>query len=177
MDATRKARIISLVFLLVTMVGCDQASKQYATRHWNGAPPQTYLGDMFEIRYAENEGAFLSLFANMPRNLRFWLLTVMNGLVLGGVATFLVTRRNLDAWSFWALALLLAGGIGNLIDRMFLDGIVIDFMVINLTEKSGVSWMKTGVFNIADVAITTGFLMLLPLLFHKESHASEGAAT
>lgn len=168
--ASRKARMITLAVLLVTLVGCDQASKQYATAHLQHTElnPLTYLGGTFEIRYARNDGAFLSLFASLPPPVKFWLLTVMNAVILSGVALFLVSRRQLDRLSFVALALLLAGGIGNLIDRVSLRGIVIDFMVIDLSDHTGIPWLKTGIFNVADMAITAGFLLLLPQLFRKE---------
>ncbi len=168
--ASRKARMITLAVLLVSLVGCDQASKQYATTHLQHTElnPLTYLGSTFEIRYARNDGAFLSLFSSLPEGIRFWLLTVMNAVILTGVALFLVSRRQLDRLSFIALALLLAGGIGNLIDRIWLDGVVIDFMVVDLADHTGIPWLRTGIFNVADMAITAGFLLLLPQLFRKE---------
>jgi len=166
---SRRARFAILAGLLVSLVGCDQASKHYATRnlqHTMGQPI-TYCGDVFQIHYARNEGAFLSLFANLPAPVRFWLLTVMNGLILGGLGVFLIVRRDLDRLTFWALALVLAGGIGNLIDRAFLGGVVIDFMVVDFSW-TGIHWLRTGVFNVADMGITAGFLMLLPQLFRSE---------
>jgi signal peptidase II len=170
---SRKSRLVTLVILLLTLVGCDQASKQYATAHLRhtAVNPIIMFGETFEIRYAENPGAFLSLFANLPQHVRFWLLTVMNGTILSGVAVFLLRRHAIDRWSFVALALLLAGGIGNLIDRVSLGGFVIDFMVIDLAAETGIPWLKTGVFNVADMAITAGFILLLPQLFRKEPKA------
>jgi signal peptidase II len=168
---SRKARLIALAALLVTLVGCDQATKQYATQHLQHtrANPLQFCGDTFEIRYAENEGAFLSLFANFPPRVRFWLLTVMNAVILAGVAWLLVSHHSLDRRSFTALSLLLAGGIGNLIDRIWLGGIVIDFMVVDLGDLTGVGWLKTGIFNVADMAITAGFLLLVPTLFRRDA--------
>ena len=177
---SRKARLVTLAILLLTLVGCDQASKQYAVTHLRHTElnPISLLGDTFEIRYAENRGAFLSLFANLPEPVRFALLTLMNAGILTAVAVFLLWRKAIDRWSFFALALLLAGGVGNLIDRATLGGIVIDFMVIDLAAETGLAWFKTGVFNVADMAITAGFLMLVPQLFRKEPEqpAPAGAA-
>lgn len=174
---SRRVRMSIIAALLVSLVGCDQASKFYATRHLQhtGDRPLTYCGDVFQIHYAQNRGAFLSLFANLPEPVRFLLLTVMNGLILGGLGVFLIVRRDLDRWTFWALALVLAGGIGNLIDRAFLGGIVIDFMVVDFTW-TGINWLRTGVFNVADMAITAGFLMLLTQIFRPESKADRVAA-
>jgi len=152
-------RFVILALLLVSLVGCDQASKHYAVTHWKNQPPQSYLGDVFRIHYAENPGAFLSLAAGLPRAARFWLLTVMNAAVLAGVGWFLLFRRDVDRMTFAALGLILAGGIGNLIDRVRLDGIVIDFLNV------GIGGVRTGIFNVADIAITAGFLMLVPIMF------------
>lgn len=174
---SRKARLIALAVLLATLVGCDQATKQYATQHLQHTrlDPLQFCGETFEIRYAENEGAFLSLFANLPRNVRFWLLTVMNSVILAGVAWLLVSHHGLDRRSFVALSLLLAGGIGNLIDRIWLGGIVIDFMVVDLGDLTGLAWLKTGIFNVADMAITAGFLLLVPTLFRRDVSAAPPA--
>lgn len=168
---TPRTRCLILALMLILLVGCDQASKQYAVENWKHTAdaPMTFLGDTFAIRYAENPGAFLSLFANLPREVRTLLLTGMNGVILTGVAFVLLFRSGWDKWSFTALALLLAGGVGNLIDRVWLGGIVVDFMVVDLGGLTGIGWLRTGVFNVADMAITAGFLMLLPFLFRKEA--------
>jgi signal peptidase II len=63
--------------------------------------------------------------------------------------------RAARATFIFALALVLAGGSSNLIDRFANDGYVVDF--INL----GVGPIRTGIFNVADVAITAGILLLL----------------
>jgi signal peptidase II len=166
-----RTRCLVLASLLILLVGCDQASKKYATTHLQHTAqnPIELLGDTFKITYAENPGAFLSLFANLSKPVRTVLLTVMNGIILSGFALVLLIRSGWDRVSFFALALLVAGGVGNLIDRIWQGGVVIDFMVIDLGELTGVGWLRTGVFNVADIAITAGFLLLLPQLLRKES--------
>ncbi|MFO1096332.1 MAG: signal peptidase II [Planctomycetaceae bacterium] len=164
-----RMRCLIVGVTLVLLVGCDQASKGYATDHWQHTErnPMLVVGQSFFIQYAVNRGAFLSLFANLPEQVRLLLLVVMNGIVLSGVAFVLLFRSGWNKWTFVALALLLAGGVGNLIDRLSLGG-VIDFMVIDFSALTGIGWLRTGVFNVADVAITTGFLMLLPQLMRKD---------
>lgn len=156
-------RAAFLAVVLIACVGCDQATKQYAVENLKGTPPQSYLGDTFRIQYAENPGAFLSLGTNLPDHARFWLLTVVNGVVLSFVAAVLVFRKEIDRLTLVALTLILAGGIGNLIDRVTTqEGVVIDFL--NL----GIGGLRTGVFNVADMAITGGFFLLLPHVFRKD---------
>jgi signal peptidase II len=59
-----------------------------------------------------------------------------------------------------SLSLVLGGGIGNLIDRIFNEGRVIDFMNI------GIGSLRTGVFNVADIAISCGVVWLLVISFN-----------
>ena len=63
-----EARLVTLAILLLTLVGCDQASKQYATTHLRHTELESHLAVRQHVRdrYAENRGAFLSLFANLP---------------------------------------------------------------------------------------------------------------
>ena len=70
------------------------------------------------------------------------------------VAGVLLRRRDLRRTTFLALTLVLAGGLGNLFDRLK-AGFVVDFLVIDLGP------VQTGVFNVADVAITGGVALLL----------------
>ncbi|MEZ6056594.1 MAG: signal peptidase II [Planctomycetaceae bacterium] len=151
------------------IVGGDQSTKQYALNNLKGTAdaPLVYMGGTLVIQYAENPGAFLSLLAKGQDALRFWVLTVANGIVLGGLSLFLIGTRQTNRWVWTALVLILMGGIGNLIDRIRLDGIVVDF--INL----GIGSLRTGIFNVADIAITAGFIMLLPTVFFGETPADD----
>lgn len=152
---TRKSRLTWLTVVTLVVVGIDQWSKVHAVAQWKGQPSQHFFGDVFRIEYAENDGAFLSLLANQPPQVRFWVLTVFNGLLLGGVTLFLLKSPEMRRWTFFALALVVAGGVGNLIDRVRF-GYVIDYF--NL----GLGGLRTGIFNVADMAISAGFIMLLP---------------
>lgn len=159
-------KLCRLLGLLIVVAGIDQWSKVYAVEHWKDQPRQSYLNDLFRIEYAQNEGAFLSLFAGLPEAARFWILTVCNGLLLLGVAVYLLRSRQLDRWTFWALGLVVAGGVGNLIDRARF-GYVIDYF--NLGIALGDREIRTGIFNVADMAITAGFIMMVPMLFRGEA--------
>jgi signal peptidase II len=166
----RRTRWGLLLVITAVTVLLDQLSKIYAVQYWKGQPPQVFLGDLFRIQYAENDGAFLSLLANMPETVRFWILTVINGLVLAGMAVYLLTGRCMNFKTFLPLALIVAGGMGNLIDRIRFN-FVIDFF--NL----GIGNLRTGIFNVADMAITAGFILILPLVFGSQSEESSSGAT
>ena len=156
---SRTSRFRWLLVLLVTLVGCDQASKQYAVTHWKGQPPQSYMNDMFRIEYAENAGAFLSMFGNLSPAMRYAILVIGNGIGMAVLVVLLLGVSQIDRWSYVAWALVFVGGIGNLIDRIRIQA-VIDFLNLGLSPG-----LRTGIFNVADIAISAGFLMLVPQIF------------
>jgi signal peptidase II len=154
-EARLGVRWLALLAILATCVGCDQLTKQIAKRRLDGAPARSYWADTVRLVYAENPGAFLGLGGGLPPRARWVLLVAVNALVALALAVILAWHTNMAALRAAACALLLAGAIGNLIDRLRFDGLVIDFMNV------GVGPLRTGIFNVADVAITCGALLLV----------------
>jgi signal peptidase II len=149
-------RILILLVVLISCVGCDQATKLLAQQNFAGAPAKEYANGLFRFVYAENPGAFLSLGATLPHEARFWLFVVIAALLLlaVGVIAFQFSSR-IPTILVIALALILGGGSSNLIDRLLNDGRVIDFMQI------GHPRLHTGIFNVADMAIMTGVVLMM----------------
>jgi signal peptidase II len=140
---------------IIALIGLDQATKLVAIATLMDSPPIIFAGDLFRLQYAENQGAFLSLGANLPDGARFLLLTVFNVGIIGVMSYLLVFRRPAHPAVAIALTCIIAGGIGNLIDRVFRDGVVIDFMNV------GIGSLRSGIFNIADLAIVAGFVLFV----------------
>lgn len=154
-SVSRAALVLSVA---LGCVGCDQASKLLAGQSLAGRGPLSYLGGTLRLQYAENPGAFLSLGAGMPEGWRYGLFTLLVGIFLAGLLVYLL-RANGSGWpATVALSLVLGGGVGNLIDRIAHQGRVIDFL------NMGIGSLRTGVFNIADLAITCGALCYALLL-------------
>lgn len=145
--------LVSLV--MAGTVGCDQATKQLAISHLRDEPTQTFLGGILRLSFAENPGAFLGLGGSLPRPVQFWLLTAGVGLLLLSMLVYAAMSRRLGRLHVVAIALIAGGGVGNWIDRVMNDGRVVDFM--NL----GIGSLRTGIFNVADVAIMLGGGLLL----------------
>jgi signal peptidase II len=153
MRALRRCALVVLV--LIGCVACDQLSKSAAREYLPGTGIHSYLGDTFRLQYAQNSGAFLSLGDSLPSTVRY------DGLVVG-VGAFLIV---LLAWALvstrlgWpqriAIAAIGAGGGSNLLDRIRFDGTVTDFL--NL----GIGSLRTGIFNVADVILLCGLIVLL----------------
>jgi signal peptidase II len=157
-------RRLALLGLILVILACDQATKVAARASLRDAPPRDY--GVLSLVYAENSGAFLSLGAGLPRLVR---RVVFDGLVTIGIALaawFLLTGRVHGRGDDVALALIIAGGVGNLIDRLRFGGFVTDFLYLHAGA------LHTGVFNVADMAITGGvlWLALAWMLPRKPSH-------
>lgn len=157
-------RLAALLLVLLTTVGCDQATKAIAQTHLSNAAPQPFLNGLFWLHYAENPGAFLSLGAAMPDYVQRWVFTIAVSLVLIGLLSYALRELpRIPMTVMVALALFIGGGTGNLIDRLTNDGRVIDFMHI------GIGYLRTGIFNVADMALMAGVFLFGIYSYHTRS--------
>jgi signal peptidase II len=148
-------RVVMSAAVFAASVGCDQATKRIAVNQLKMAPPRSYLGDLFRLQYAENRGAFLSMGADLSHGARWWLLTVGVAGILLALLVYALTSKQLTRIHVASFALIFSGGVSNLIDRMTQGGVVVDFM--NL----GIGPVRTGIFNVADLAIVAGVVALV----------------
>jgi len=156
MSPLKKTLLIG--FVLFSCVGCDQVTKDAARDHLRYAPSVTLLAGSVHLVYAENPGAAFSLGARLPEQARFLLFTVGAAVILIGVGAFSLLRCGRSKTCLAATALVLGGGIGNLMDRILNEGRVIDFIMVRFGE------VQTAVFNVADVFILVGTAMLVHCL-------------
>lgn len=150
-------RALMMLAVAASCVGCDQVTKGIARARLAGSPGYSLLGDLLRLQYSENHGAFLSLGASLPPAARFWLFTGAIGLALLGLLVYSLSQPGIGRAHSAAIALILGGGTGNLIDRIAFDGGVTDFLNI------GIGALRTGIFNVADIAIMAGVGMLFYL--------------
>lgn len=162
MNTIKRTAII--IFVLFSCIGCDQVTKSIARHSLTGIEPIRILNDTFRLQYAENPGAFLSFGADIPENIRYLIFTLLLGAFLVGSLIYLMKSKKINRPNTIALSLVLGGGFGNLIDRIFNEGRVIDFL--NL----GIGSIRTGIFNIADIAIIFGVVWLLVLSATNQNH-------
>jgi signal peptidase II len=150
-----RALHFSLMILLLSCVGCDQAIKALAKNHLSERLlPMEYLNGAVRIQYAENAGAFLSLGSELPEKARFLLFVGLVGPILIAGLAFAFRSSRMVLAQKMGLILAVGGGFGNLIDRIA-HGAVVDFVSL------GIGPLRTGIFNLADVAITIGLLLFL----------------
>ncbi|WLH27676.1 signal peptidase II [Pseudomonas canadensis] len=102
-----------------------------------------------------NPGAFLSLGAALPAQVKQLIFIVGVAVVVAWAMGWSLSNWSQPLRKVLPLYAIALGGIANLIDRVFRDGHVVDYMVLNVGPT------HTGVFNIADIAITAGAIYLM----------------
>ena len=150
---TRIAPGLVLLLAITATISCDRITKHVAVSTLAGAASQSFLADTLQLEYAENAGAFLSLGASWPTGTRIAVFGVGNGVLLLALVAVAVRHR----WPRLALlgvSLFVAGGASNLLDRI-VYGTVIDFIHV------GVGPLRTGIFNVADMAIMLGAALVV----------------
>lgn len=149
-----RERIFLVAAIVLTSVACDRATKEYAEKTLVDAGRKSLLEDTVRIEYAENKGAFLGAGAGLPQPLRKLIFTVGAGALAFGLLGAALFKGDVTRLQILAFALVSSGGLGNFWDRL-VRGAVVDFM--NL----GIGPVRTGIFNVADVAIVAGVVLLL----------------
>ena len=102
--------------------------------------------------------------SNWPAPLRMILLTIIPVVFLFILLFVVLFSREMDIWTTIAFALILGGGLSNMWDRMVNNGFVVDFM------NMGIGSLRTGIFNVADMAITTAFFMIVIHMIYYRTH-------
>lgn len=146
---SRRWSLAFALFLLVSMVGCDHATKRMARVHLADGTRVGLIAGVLELRYAENDDAGFSALRWIEADVRKPLLLAIGGVAIG-VMGILVTRRRLTWLERIALAVVMAGAIGNFADRL-VRGLVVDF--IHLSH-----WP---IFNVADICLVVGAGLLV----------------
>lgn len=162
---------IKLTLLIIGfMVFLDQVSKYIIKTQMDLFESKPVLGSFFQITYVENDGAAFGVQLGSPKI--FLALSVIAAIL---VLYYLIRMRDKNWLPQLALAFIAAGAIGNLTDR-FINGKVVDFFDIEFFDiyipsfnflgitLSGYSMTRWPVFNVADIAITCGMIIIISYL-------------
>ncbi len=151
-----KLRRIYMVGSVATgVVFLDQVTKLIAVEYLHGRGIISFFGDTVRLLLAENHGGFLSLGASLPAGMRSVIFLLLTSVFLAGFTLFTLVDKNRTPAIRASSALIIGGGVGNLLDRMFRQGAVIDFVNV------GIGGLRTGIFNVADMAVLFGCIVLL----------------
>lgn len=149
----------ALVFVFVVL--SDQLSKHLAVINLKEGVPIVVIPDIFNLTLVYNPGAAFGMFANLPDFWRRLMLLFVSILALFVVFRFMIKEAKKDPISQLGLFAILAGAVGNIIDRIRFDAVV-DFLDFYWGRYH---WPA---FNIADSAISLGvFVLLLRMMFDR----------
>lgn len=174
MTKNKLLRAITILAIIAVNVGCDQVSKSIVRHKLSPYANLTYLHGHLLVTRVENTGAFLSLGDQMHGPLRTILLSVFPAALLIMGINYLMKNTAISKITLVGICFIIGGGIGNIYDRIF-HGSVTDFLYIEYPP------FHTGVFNAADLSITTGALLIIiglnvqnPPRFLKRSRTEPG---
>ena len=150
-----------ILFLSLPLYALDQLSKQWVLRSISPYDARIVVPDFFNLVNVTNTGA---AFGSFKGNNTFFVIISIIALVV--VTVLLVRHQRSDPWRDVSLALLLAGILGNLTDRL-LYGHVIDFLLFNLHIRYADPWPA---FNVADSCISIAVVLFIIHSFGKQRH-------
>jgi len=156
----RKYLKASIIILLVfTLIGCDQVTKSFAKRQLQYSASVQLLGGFVRFQYAENQGYLLSIGSTLSEALRKLTTILLTVIVLIGLSILIMFANTIKLPALIAFSLLIAGSMGNLIDRILNQGGVVDFLIL------GTKTIHTGILNAADLFITASIVILIVLKY------------
>jgi signal peptidase II len=153
MKWTRILRLLIILSLVMTNVGCDQLSKSVVREKIAYHETIELIGDNLILMKVENTGAFLGLGSTLHPLLKNLLLLTLPAIVLIMMLGIVVLNAQLPKEVIFGLTCIIGGGVGNVLDRITY-GSVTDFMHLDF----GI--IRTGIFNMADVSILMGTLCI-----------------
>ena len=133
------------------MLAADLISKHIAEANMKLGQTIPVIRNVFHITYVMNEGAAFSIFSGKQT-----FLVIITAAALLAVIIYIAVKRPKNPLIMTSLTMILAGGTGNLYDRIVLNGVrdFFDFRIINFA-----------VFNIADIFVVCGALLLVLYLW------------
>ncbi|MBS1947094.1 MAG: signal peptidase II [Bacteroidetes bacterium] len=167
MPSNKISKIIIIALLVFLNISCDQVSKKIVRNKLRENDSIEMLHNHLTLMRVENSGAFLSFGDSFSKSVKSFLLSVLPVIALALALVYVYRKKNINAVSFVAICCIIGGGIGNIIDRIAY-GSVTDFLYLHF----GI--FHTGVFNMADLSITTGAMVILLQSAFRRSVVKEG---
>lgn len=160
-------RSVAIIAIIIATIALDQISKVLVRAYVEPGSQSEIIGNYFTLHNVENTGAFLGMGSSLNPTLKLILLLILPIVVLGFVLIHILRNKELDHLSLIAFSIIIGGGIANVYDRI-VYGSVTDFFYMKLTDT-----LHTGIFNVADLFVTTGMIILLVVSFKKKKNSVE----
>lgn len=147
--------------LAALIVVSDQISKFLVVKNISPTDTIHVINGIIDFVYVKNTGGAFSILNNAT-----WLLTIISVIFCIGVIVYFIKEKPGKKGIVLALSLMFSGALGNAIDRMF-RGFVVDFIKTDFVDFP--------VFNIADIAITVGAVILIVYMIFFDNVKKENA--
>ena len=152
-------RKITIPLTIVLLIVLDQLVKWTIVSNIKIGEVKGFIPSIMSLTYLQNTGAAFSILENQQ-----WLFTIITLLVIGGAIWYLIKNIKGSFWLISGLTLIIAGGLGNFIDRLR-QGFVVDMFQVD--------FINFAVFNVADTYLTFGVLIMLLVIIKEETNGSE----
>lgn len=151
-------RKVTVPIVIVALIALDQWVKFEIVKNIQLGEVKPFIPKIVSLTYLRNTGAAFSILENQQ-----WLFAVITLVVIGAAIWYLSKHIKGSVWLLSALCLIIAGGIGNFIDRMR-QGFVVDMFQLD--------FINFAIFNVADSYLTIGVLVLIVMMLKEEGNAS-----
>lgn len=158
-----KSALLLMSGLMVLLVGCDHLTKHVVQSQLKNRPRLELISGVLELKYVENRAMGFNLLHNMQPSSRHAVILTLHVIVTLAVILAWLRRRRGHILEQLTFMLILAGALGNMIDRL-LRGYVIDFIHVSY-------WP---IFNVADICISMGAVMLVVVTWRRLRRVSTG---
>ena len=152
-------RKITIPLTIVLLIVLDQLVKWAIVSNIKLGEVKGFIPSIMSLTYLQNTGAAFSILEKQQ-----WLFTIITHLVIGGAIWYLIKNIKGSFWLISGLTLIIAGGLGNFIDRLR-QGFVVDMFQVD--------FINFAVFNVADTYLTFGVLIMLLVIIKEETNGSE----
>ena len=151
-------RKVTVPIVIVALIALDQWVKFEIVKNIQLGGVKPFIPKILSLTYLRNTGEAFSILENQQ-----WLFAVITLVVIGAAIWYLSKHIKGSVWLLSALSLIIAGGIGNFIDRMR-QGFVVDMFQLD--------FINFAIFNVADSYLTIGVLVLIVMMLKEEGNAS-----
>lgn len=151
-------RKVTVPIVIVALIALDQWVKFEIVKNIQLGGVKPFIPKILSLTYLRNTGAAFSILENQQ-----WLFAVITLVVIGAAIWYLSKHIKGSVWLLSALSLIIAGGIGNFIDRLR-QGFVVDMFQLD--------FINFAIFNVADSYLTIGVLVLIVMMLKEEGNAS-----
>jgi signal peptidase II len=165
----RRSRLYYYLLIAFFIIALDQVTKILVLNNLVENESVSLIGDLLYLRLIFNEGGAMGTSFGPS-----WLYTILTVVALVLIVRYFITSKSDGAVIKFSLALILAGAIGNLIDRIAY-GRVIDFIDMDFPDISAIGLYRWYTYNVADTAISVGLVLFAISIFISRKHPTDSS--